>query len=153
MRQQPQIALRRRPSLPLLLLLVLSTVASGFLRAPTPPPRRLVAPPPSLARAGVLVAAPASASATTTAAGAAAAAAGEAPAEGEASSGTKAKLVFKGLQSERFRHPLDQQATEQLRRLPGLEWVVRRLMRVAEEAVYLVRGGREEEGAKERAVD
>lgn len=49
------------------------------------------------------------------------------------------KLVFKGLRSERFRHPLDQQATEQLRRLPGLEWVVRRLMRVAEEAVYLVR--------------
>ena len=47
------------------------------------------------------------------------------------------RVLLKGLQPDRFRHPLDQQATEQLRRLPGLEWIVRRFMQVVEEAVYL----------------
>jgi hypothetical protein len=52
-------------------------------------------------------------------------------------SGRPDRVQLSGLQSERFRHPFDQRATEQLRRLPGLEWAVRRFMGLIEEAVYL----------------
>lgn len=65
---------------------------------------------------------------------AAAAATAAAPAGPEKA---KARVILKGLQADRFRHPLDQQVTEQLRMIPGLEWVVRRVMTVLEEAVYL----------------
>ena len=47
------------------------------------------------------------------------------------------RVLLQGLQADRFRHPLDQQATESLRSLPGLEWIVRRFMTVVEEVVYL----------------
>jgi Zn-dependent protease with chaperone function len=48
------------------------------------------------------------------------------------------KTPLFGLQAAQFRHPLDQQATEALQRLPGLEMAVRLVMApVAEEFFYL----------------
>ena len=49
---------------------------------------------------------------------------------------TKTQLV--GLQADRFRHPLDLEATTSLRRLPGLDLLVRNLLGgVTEEFLYL----------------
>ncbi len=142
--QQSRAQERRRP-LPLLVLLLtaLCSVGCAFLIPPTRP--RLAS------AAGSRRSAPVVASrlieAATTAAVAAEPAAGREGGSIGSGGGVAApqekpkgarRLLFKGLQSERFRHPLDQQATEQLRLLPGLEWIVRRFMRVVEEAVYLV---------------
>lgn len=110
---------------PVLLLLALAACSTAFL-APAPLYRLPASTTTPARRQSSLVVHAASTPTPTPAA-----ASGPVPAPGP-------KLVFKGLRSQSFRHPLDQQATEQLRRLPGLEWIVRRLMRVAEEAVYLV---------------
>jgi len=47
------------------------------------------------------------------------------------------RVALRGLRSDRFRHPVDRQATAQLQRLPGLEQIVRRATPLVEEAVYL----------------
>jgi hypothetical protein len=44
---------------------------------------------------------------------------------------------FEGLAAERFQHPVDQDATGALRRIPGLESLVRGLIPVVEETIYL----------------
>mmetsp|Transcript_4250 Transcript_4250/g.5876 ORF Transcript_4250/g.5876 Transcript_4250/m.5876 type:complete len:342 (+) Transcript_4250:168-1193(+) len=49
----------------------------------------------------------------------------------------KAKVALRGLRSERFRHPIDRQATAQLQRIPGLEQIIRQGSPLVEEAVFL----------------
>lgn len=48
------------------------------------------------------------------------------------------KTLLLGLRSEHFRHPLDRQATESLKRLPGLDLAIRGLLGpIAEQVFYL----------------